>query len=205
MATPSQITANIANSQKSTGPKTDAGKAASSRNRLSHGFASANPIMPGEDPEAFKALLADFRTEHQPATPTEQVLVEKMALNQWLSLRAVRLQSDAFLDHMLNAKGGAPKDLSLLIRYHSTAERAFHKAHSELVKTQKERKKSQIGFEPQNAADPPPPEPATEPKTAPVTVIHPEFSAKQALSVIMDSEPDFEIDPEILEILKDVA
>ena len=52
---------------------------------------------------------------------------------------------------------------------------------------------------------PPPAEPETEPKTAPVTVIHPEFTAKQALSAIMDSEPDFEIDPEILEILKNVA
>jgi hypothetical protein len=208
MATASQIAANIANAQKSTGPKTDAGKVTSSRNRLSHGFESTNPIMPGEDPEAFKALLADFMAEHRPGGATEQVLVEKMAVNQWLSLRAVTLQSEAFLAHMLSAHGGAPKDLGLFIRYHSTAERAFHKAHNELVKAQKERKKSEIGFEPQTvaeAAPAPPPEPETEPEPPLVIPIRPEFSAKQALSVIKDTQFDFEIDPEILEYLKNVA
>jgi hypothetical protein len=205
MATANQIAANIANSQKSTGPKTDAGKAASSRNRLSHGFESTDPIIPGEDPEEFKALLADFTAEHQPATSTEQVLIEKMAVNQWLSLRAVNLQSEAFLNHMLNAHGGAPEGLSLLIRYHSSAERAFHKAHSELVKTRKERLKSGIGFEPQNAEEPaaaPPPEPEIVPETEPEAA---PSKAKRTFPVIPEELLDFEIDPEILEILKNVA
>src|ERR1700690_1996624 len=97
MATLNQIAANKANSQKSSGPRTDAGKAKSSLNRLSHGFASNTArLVQGEDPEEFKALLADLMEEYQPATPTEQILVERMTLNQWLSLRAFRLQSQAF-------------------------------------------------------------------------------------------------------------
>src|ERR1035438_4989678 len=97
MATPNQIAANKQNAQKSSGPKTPEGKATSSLNRLSHGFASHATIIPGENPEEFKALVTDLMSEHQPATQTEQILVEKMALNQWLSLRAFSLQGKVFL------------------------------------------------------------------------------------------------------------
>ena len=77
MATILQIAANQANAQKSTGPKTPEGKAAASRNRLSHGFASSATIKPGENPEEFNLLLADLHNEFQPATVSEQILLEK--------------------------------------------------------------------------------------------------------------------------------
>ena len=165
MATERQIAANKLNAQKSTGPKSEEGKAKSCLNRLSHGFASNATVVPGEDPEEFKALLTDLATEYQPATPTEQILVEKMATNQWLSLRGFRLQGEAFLNDTLNgAKFAVPKTLGLLIRYQTSAERAFHKTHNELVKAQKERKKSEIGFEPQKAQADPRDTPAEPPK-----------------------------------------
>jgi len=75
MSTERQIAANKANAQKSTGPKTDEGKARSCLNHLSHGFTSNTAqLIPDEDPEEFKALLADLMNEYQPATPTEQIL-----------------------------------------------------------------------------------------------------------------------------------
>ncbi|MBI5265909.1 MAG: hypothetical protein HY851_01635 [candidate division Zixibacteria bacterium] len=46
MATDKQISANRLNAQKSTGPVTDDGKAASSRNAVTHGFFSK--IDPGQ-------------------------------------------------------------------------------------------------------------------------------------------------------------
>jgi hypothetical protein len=168
MATIRQINANRANAQKSTGPRTEEGKAASSRNRLSHGFAASATIMPGENPEEFKALIDDFTAEYQPANTTEQILIEKMAMHQWLSLRAFRLQGLAFLHESLDKENfGIPKDLGLLIRYQTSADRAFHQAHNELVKAQKERRKSEIGFVPQQ------PEKAApkEPQFVPVTCI----------------------------------
>ena len=61
MATIRQINANRANAQKSTGPRTEEGKAASSRNRLSHGFAASATIMPGENPEEFNLKTAVSR------------------------------------------------------------------------------------------------------------------------------------------------
>src|SRR5579862_5660428 len=72
MATANQIAANRANAQKSTGPRTEEGKAKSCLNHLSHGFASSATVMPGEDPQEFIALHNDLAAEHQPATPTEQ-------------------------------------------------------------------------------------------------------------------------------------
>ena len=203
MATERQIAANRLNSQKSSGPKTEAGKAKSCLNHLSHGFASSTAqLVPGEDPEEFKALLADLMSEYRPATPTEQILVEKMCQNQWLSGRAFRLQSDAF-----SRAGGyfanltISKDLSLLIRYHSAAERNFHKAHNDLVKAQKERAKSEIDFESQNAgqaADPAPARSQTEPKKVPLTRVQTDFRAEPAASFISDAQRATETTPDVL-------
>ena len=95
----------------------------------------------------------------------------------------------------------ASKDLGLLIRYRTSAENAFHKAHNELVKTQKERQKSEIGFESQNAgqaADPPPAQPKTEPKSAPTTCVMTDFPAEP-------DKPDTEVAPEAPVFLKNAA
>jgi hypothetical protein len=141
MATSRQIAANRANSQKSTGPKTPEGKAKCSLNATSHGFTASALFLEHEDREAFAALLSDLVGEFQPATPTEQILVEKMVLSQWNSLRAIRLQTL----ELGCCFRGIPKDLGLLIRYQTASDRAFHKAHAELLKAQKERKNSEIG------------------------------------------------------------
>ena len=213
MATPNQIAANKANAQKSTGPKTPEGKAKSCTNRLSWGFASNTLVIPGEDPAELRALLADFIGEHQPATVTEQVLVEKMAQNQWLSLRAFRLQGETFLTQKLRCEeSGIPKTLGLLIRYHTSAERAFHRAHNELVKAKKQRQNSEIGFEPQNFGEevPTPSEPAPEappkqPTTTPVVPISPNFSDGRPKPTFTADELDFELCPEALEYFKKVG
>jgi hypothetical protein len=210
MATPSQIAANRENSKKSCGPKTAEGKAKSCLNHLSHGFTSNTAqLIPGENPEELKALLADLMDEYQPVTPTEQILVEKMTQNQWLSGRAFRLQSDAF-----SCKGGyfpkttITKDLGVLIRYQTSAERAFHQAHKELVTAQKQREKSEIDFESQEAAqaaDPAPARSKTEPKTAPITRVQTDFPAETAASAPSDGQPAAPIAADAPEIIKKAA
>ena len=50
--TPRRLTANRTNAQRSTGPRTDAGKHKSSQNALSHGLYSTQTLLPGEDPAA---------------------------------------------------------------------------------------------------------------------------------------------------------
>jgi hypothetical protein len=153
MATSAQMDANRRNAEKSTGPKSPEGKARSCRNRLSHGFTSAVLFLRDEEREDFNLLLADLHNEFQPATASEQILLEKMVQSQWLSLRAYRLQAIALNVPM--APGTMPPDLGLLIRYHQSSDRGFYKARTELINAQKERRKSEIGFESQDAVQPP--------------------------------------------------
>jgi len=202
MASTAQIAANKLNAQKSTGPKTEEGKAASSRNRLSHGFASSAVLIDGENPEEFKALLRGLTEEYKPVTDTEVILVERMTQHQWLCLRAFRLQGIAFTDELRKTREFAiPQSLGLLIRYHTSADRAFHRAHNELVKAKKQRENSEIGFEPQTPAEAPadPPETTeTEAKTEPIAI-------EQADLAVQASSTDWEIIPEALEFFKKCA
>ena len=134
-------------------------------NRLSHGFTSSVLFIAGEKPEEFNLLLADLHNEFQPATTSEQILLEKMVRNQWLSLRACRLQSVA-LNSSASSAGYMPPDLGVLIRYQQSSDRGFYKARTELLTAQKERTKSEIRFESQDPAQPPA-EPASEPPKPP--------------------------------------
>ena len=122
---------NRLNAQHSTGPKTPEGKLVSSRNSLKHGLASGQILIPGEDPAAFEALLRDLSEEHRPATPTEELLVREMAQSYWLTQRAIRLQNECFTEDGIDEKR-----LSLLLRYQTTHDRAFHKAVTTLTKLQ---------------------------------------------------------------------
>ena len=181
MATPRQLAANRANSQKSTGPRTPEGKAKSKLNAVSHGFGAATFFLDEENPDDFYGLLADLVRELQPATHVQQILVEKMAHNQWLSLRAIRLQSRTLRFHMERVDDPVPQDLALLIRYQTAADRAFHKAHTEFLKSKKQSENQEIGFVSQNppevleqdagiTIDPPEPEPAQPAPPKPVVV-----------------------------------
>jgi hypothetical protein len=156
MSTSRQRRANRANAQKSTGPTSPEGKAKSCLNHLSHGLTSnLEHLIPGEDVDDLKAMVNDLMNEHLPATPTEQILVEKMAQSQWTCMRSFRLENLLFVTQRVRGDHfSIPGQISLLLRYQAAADRSFHKAHAELVKAQKERGKSEIGFESQNAGKP---------------------------------------------------
>jgi hypothetical protein len=129
---------NRANAQHSSGPRTPEGKLASSRNSVKHGLASAQLIIPGEDPAAFDALLSALFEEHQPANPTEEILVQQMAQSYWLTQRAIRFQNQCF-----TPAGVDQKRLALFLRYQTTHDRAFHKALNLLIRLKKQRP---VGF-----------------------------------------------------------
>ena len=191
MATQAQFDANRQNAQKSTGPTTDAGKARSSRNNFSHGFRSAIVFVNDENRDEFNGLVADLHGEYQPATHTEQMLLEKMILHQWNGLRAYRLQSMA-LKSSLEGSDSLPPELSLLMRYHQSSDRYFYKARHELLTTQKERKKSGIGSERQEPVDPPqlpPEEPQKVPQPNPIPEGSEVFNSyEEALDDLMSPE-----------------
>ena len=123
MATDAQVLANRQNAQASTGPKSPEGKARSSQNRIAHGLTGRHIVLPGEDPAEFDNLLEALWSEHQPDTPTEEILVEEMAHARWKTLRMFRrgMHQTADLD-----------GLTKFERYEATARRAFYKALQEL-------------------------------------------------------------------------
>jgi hypothetical protein len=79
MASAAQIAANRANAEKSTGPRTEEGKARSARNALKHGLLAERLLLDGEDPEAWEALRADYFARLQPHGEAEARLVDRIA------------------------------------------------------------------------------------------------------------------------------
>ena len=123
MATQAQIEANARNAAKSSGPRTPEGKARTRRNATRHGLCSSMALMNDEElmDKDFQLLLADLREEHQPDGPTEDILVYKMAESFFFSNRAQVLLAER-LD--FNNGEDQSKQVSLMLRYHTTADRA---------------------------------------------------------------------------------
>jgi len=149
MSTPAQIAANQANSQHSTGPTSETGKAASSRNNFKFGFNCRFEVLPNENQAGFDALLAALQTEHNPTTATEGILVTKMAEHYWLARRAQGLQDTTWAPENPLGDDERLKLLAIFMRYHTTHDRAFYKALNQLQKQRAEQRKSEIGFESQ--------------------------------------------------------
>jgi hypothetical protein len=100
MSSAAQQTANQSNAQKSTGPITEQGKATSSRNNLRDGFRSQTVLLPGDDPAAYQALLADLSEYYSPGDLTELRFVREMADADWRLRRVREHQESAITRHM---------------------------------------------------------------------------------------------------------
>ncbi len=146
MSTQSQITANQANSQLSTGPTSEAGKAVSCKNNFRFGFTGAFTVLPWEDELDFESLRTGLLAEHKPTTQTERLLVDGMAEHYWLKQRAITLQNKCLT--MLSPPE-REKELALYLRYQTTNDRAFYKSLNQLLSLRAEKRKQQIGFESQ--------------------------------------------------------
>jgi hypothetical protein len=97
MATAKQIRANQKNSQKSTGPKTETGKASSSRNATKHGLYAVDIIVNSpylkEDPAEYDALVAGLIDDLKPQGAFQQQLVVKIATCLWRQRRAINAET----------------------------------------------------------------------------------------------------------------
>jgi hypothetical protein len=89
-----RLAANRANAQKSTGPRTPAGKLRSAANATRHGFAGSNfAVVRLEDPFEIDHLKADLLATYQPINSQEMFAIECMALAQNSIFRSYRLES----------------------------------------------------------------------------------------------------------------
>jgi len=150
-----QLDANRHNAKLSRGPKTTAGRAAVRFNALKHGLTAKETVLPGEDHKEFEQFRQAFLDEHQPASPTEAVLVNQIAMSAWRLRRAQRLETDIYnirLDdleeefedshdnyeqqdrnaYVFHDDCGGPRAFAALSRYESSHERAFYRALREI-------------------------------------------------------------------------
>ena len=86
-----QLDANIANAQLSTGPRTVAGKQRSSQNAVSHAIFAKT--IPTRDQDAYLRLLEQFQKDLRPKGAVEEQLTESVADAQWRLIRCRELQA----------------------------------------------------------------------------------------------------------------
>ncbi|MCH7994756.1 MAG: hypothetical protein IIB57_09980 [Planctomycetes bacterium] len=123
-----QRRANRQNAQKSTGPKTAAGKARASRNALKHGLLAKDVVITGTDLAEsradFDAFLADLCAELKPQGLIEETMVERIATCYWRLRRVQRFEAAAIRGALDTADPDAP-DLARIQRKLKGAEHAL--------------------------------------------------------------------------------
>jgi hypothetical protein len=143
MASPAQITANRANAQKSTGPRSVEGKSNSRFNALQHGIDAASIVIPGEDPAAYEALAAQYRRDLRPQSPSEIFHVDTMLRADWMKRRLQLVEADLYRTLLAETPGSslaaallsdspAAKLLVRVQRQIAAFERTWYRANTEL-------------------------------------------------------------------------
>jgi hypothetical protein len=164
MATAKQTAANRINAQKSTGPRTTAGKAASRFNALKHGIYAVHQIMFDEKPEDLAELSAEYHEHHNPADADQRFLVDTLVNNEWRLRRTRRVEaelwqsaSDLFivrnLDTTVTCTSGQAfatdsATFERLQRVVNSCERVYHRALKELERLQAQAAQAEVGQAP---------------------------------------------------------
>jgi len=158
MSSAAQIAANRQNAQSSTGPRTDAGKAASSQNAMKHGATSSTVVLAFEDPAEFERIHAEFVKQLQPATGLEHFLVDDMVACHWRMKRMQKIilfhMDRAAYEHDSHNPMLAMSDVMLspevakLQRYENSFRRAYERSWAKLKELQKQRSAANVQNEP---------------------------------------------------------
>jgi hypothetical protein len=98
MSTTAQTKANRENAQKSTGPRTEEGKAVVSQNAVKHGLFAAEAVITGENPADYQAYHDQFLAELAPYGMIEIMLAERIVSLAWRLQRAERMQNQVIDD-----------------------------------------------------------------------------------------------------------
>jgi len=151
MTTPSQLAANRSNAQKSTGPRTSAGKAAAAANALRHGLSAKRLVVGDERWLDFMEFHDEMRTALAPGDAVEEQLVERIVLCAWRLRRVGPAEAGATTvqarhidtwDKAARAAVGfthAASRLDAITRYEAALERTFRRASLMLERRQARR------------------------------------------------------------------
>ena len=179
MATAAQFEANRLNAQKSTGPRSPEGKAASRFNALKHGADARSRIIPGESEDELLGISRQYHDEFQPESIAEVALVDTLVQCHWEKRRVPRLEAAAIAAYVAKQEKTGDSDLALgaalirdasgpnllqkLYRRAQTANRDWTRALAELRKLQSAR----TSTSPKPSAAPDPERVRNEPNPAP--------------------------------------
>src|SRR3954452_9916948 len=92
------------NAQKSTGPRTEAGKKSASLNSHKHGLCAKSLALPSEDAALLEEKLRSWVEHYQPATPGECELIEMAVTASVQRDRSRRYLTAALSEQVLNAE-----------------------------------------------------------------------------------------------------
>jgi alkanesulfonate monooxygenase SsuD/methylene tetrahydromethanopterin reductase-like flavin-dependent oxidoreductase (luciferase family) len=176
MTSVAQLNANRLNAQRSTGPRTEAGKAASRFNALQFGIEARSLVIPGEDPDELAALALEYHQQFDPADALERFLVDTLIHDDWNRRRYTRIEAQVLqlsltgpdaVASPLEAIAG--KAAQMIFRRLASAERSYFRALKELHRAQRERKAREEQAEAVSspAPGPRPPAPEKAPDDAP--------------------------------------
>ena len=96
MSTRAQLAANRRNAKKSTGPQTENGKAAASRNARKHGLHSRDVVCSAEKSFEYQSFAAALCADLAPVGEVEEQLVDRIATCTWRLQRMVVAEASMF-------------------------------------------------------------------------------------------------------------
>ena len=131
MATAAQITANRANAQKSTGPRTVEGKSASSLNALKHGADAASVIIPGENPTEYDRIVAEYHRDLKPQSVLEELQVNIIIHSDWQRRRLQRIETNLY--RQLLSEGDTPDEIDVTLLRDSATGKLLRRIWSQIA------------------------------------------------------------------------
>jgi hypothetical protein len=143
MATQAQIDANRRNARKSTGPRTLAGKEASSRNATKLGLFSKHLLLPGEDPSELEAFREGIFRRLKPADEMEDLYAERIVCAAWRLQRALKGESDATARWQRYSEPADFTAVEMIQKHIASLERSMDRAMREVTRLQKQRREAQ--------------------------------------------------------------
>jgi len=147
VVTERQIQANRLNAQHCTGPKSEQGKANSSKNSFKTGLDAKSEIIRYERREDYDALAAEYHNRFCPATPEERALVDDLIKSEWHGGRYHAIDASVLDRAIQNVPSGnlgvaytqCADTLSRVERKINSARRNFQRALKQLMGIQAKR------------------------------------------------------------------
>lgn len=141
--------ANRINAKKSTGPKSEEGKAVVSQNAVKHGLFSKHVVIENESIEEFNVFKEKLLGDLKPDNSLEELFTEKIIIQAWRLRRAIQIESG-----LMGGFGGAEdviqsfvwnlEPLTLLTRYEASIEKSLSKSLYELQRLQTARMRAAV-------------------------------------------------------------